>query len=70
MFIWGQSLYSALRASFYGAFLGFLISLIITLSGGKSISPGDAIGGAATFFWLFGLARLGWDLFSKKYPDA
>lgn len=66
MFNWGQSLYYAFRASFYGAFLGFIIAIIITLSGRES--TGGEVG--ILLFWLFGLGRLGWDLFSKKYPDA
>ena len=66
MFNWGQSLYYALRVAIIGAFVGFLLSIIISATGGK----GNAGTVVIRMFWLFGIVRLGWDLFSKKYPDA
>lgn len=65
-FEWGYALYHALRWAFYGAFLALFVSLIVLISGGKP-KVGEGIIG---LFWLFGLARLGKEVFTKKYTDA
>lgn len=66
MFNWGQSLYYALRAALYGAFFGF-VAFVVVKATGRATSASDAI---VSCFWLFGVVRLGWDVFTKKYPDA
>jgi hypothetical protein len=66
MFNWGQSLYYALRAAIYGAIFGFIVVIVIKITGGAP----RTLEGIVAFFWLFGIVRLGWDVFAKKYPDA
>ena len=68
MFNWGRSLYRALRAAIYGAIFGLVVAIVFKLTGDQGEL--GAVNSMVEFFCLFGLARLGWDSFKQKYPDA
>ncbi len=66
-FDWGRTFYLALRNATIGVVIGLIMAVLLAIISGPQSShlTLPIIG-----FWMFGIARIGWEALSKKYPDA
>ena len=64
-FNWSRAAYHSFRWAFIGLAVGLVGGFAISLSGGRDDAPWFA----SVVAYLFGLGRLGWELFTKQHPD-